>query len=522
MSRKIAWWKGENDALDSSSYANNGTWVGTPAYTTGVIGDAFSFNGTPYILIDYDSDLDFTSASNFTIDFYFKATNISNTQFLVGNESLIDTPSKGVGIYLTADKIRISSSGTASDSSAVGMAINTWYHVVVKYTAGVFTVKVDDVLVLTVAKSIVATLDKKWHLGSAYWQTGTTSYFRLTGALDEVTIYNDSLEAPMVPTFQKLNLLLAKQQSALGTKAPAPLTITDQSAVDDTFELMYKKDQAEQSLAQGIFGQPQTVGGMSQVDCKVVLPIIPTGSATVPNVGKFLNSCGMTYALSTKKHSWTPSSAVGTDWHDMSLNGYTGDKTTGDSVLTKAHSVMFDLEVAGEVGKEVTCTFTGKGVPDGVPAAATYLSDQLTAISTQVPAMLKNATQTINGLSLHILKINFKLGNDVQLVKSLGDDSGNGQAMIVGRKSSLTTTVYMEDASVTSHATTGINALMTAGTLGTTTIEFGNAADSLVSIVSGSNKSQIVDCKPSVDQGLMCWDITINFVDNDVTFSIND
>ena len=326
----------------------------------------------------------------------------------------------------------------------------------------------------------------------------------------------------MVPTFQKLNLLLAKQQTALGTKAPAILTTTDQAAVDDTFELIYDKEFAEQSLAQAIFGQPQLVGGLAKVDAKVVLPIIPTGSATVPAVGKFLNSCGTVYALATKKHSWTPSSAVGSEWKDMSLNSYTGDKTTGDSTLTKSHSCMFDCEISGDIGKMVLATFTGKGVPDGTPAPTSYPTDSVTAISTGVPAMLKNATQTINGLTLHILKISFKFGNDVQLIKSLGDDSGHGQAMIVGRKATLETTVYMEDSSVTNHATTGLQAVMVAGTLGTTTIKFGPATDSLISIISGTNKSQITKCKPSVDNGIMCWDVSINFIDNDVTLAIND
>lgn len=321
----------------------------------------------------------------------------------------------------------------------------------------------------------------------------------------------------MVPTIQKLNLLLAKQQTALGTKAPSALVMTDQSAVADTFELMYNKEFAEQSLAQAIFGQPQRVGGMSSVDVKVVLPLIPTGSATVPNVGRYLNSCGTSYALATKKHTWTPSSAVGANWHDMSLNGYTGDKTTGDSLLTKAHSVMYDVEISGEVGKEVTCTFTGKGVPDGVPAAATYLTDSLTPISAMVPAVLKNATQTINGLSMHILKFAFKLGNVVNLIKSMGDDSGNGQAMITERKAGMTVTVYMEDAS-TNNPLTG----MAAGTLATTTLKFGSATDYLISIISGTNKSEIISCKPSVDNGLMCWDVELAFVDNNVSFAIND
>lgn len=59
----------------------------------------------------------------------------------------------------------------------------------------------------------------------------------------------------MVPHIPELNLLLAKQQSALGTKATG-LVVSDQVAVDDTFETTLQTE-AEQSLAQAIFGQPQ-------------------------------------------------------------------------------------------------------------------------------------------------------------------------------------------------------------------------------------------------------------------------
>lgn len=332
-----------------------------------------------------------------------------------------------------------------------------------------------------------------------------------------VSIGVNEPEAPMVPTFQKLNLLLAKNQTALGTKAPSALTMTDQSAVDDTFSLDYVKEFQDQNLAQAIFGQPQAVGGSSYVDVKVTLPIIPTGSATLPNVARYLNCCGMLYGLATKKHSWTPSSAVNTAWKDMSLNGYTGDKVAGDSILTKVHSAMFDFEMTGEVGKPVMITFTGKGIPDGVPAAASYLTDQLTPLATVPPAMLKNATQTINGIAYTILKFTLKGGIEVQLVKSAADDSGNLQAMITGMASSLATTVYMEDQSAKNPLTT-----MAAGTLATTTMKFGNATDYLISLVSGTNKSEFRSPKMSSDNGMMCWDLETRFVDNNYTLSIND
>lgn len=319
----------------------------------------------------------------------------------------------------------------------------------------------------------------------------------------------------MVPSFEKLKLLTAKVQSALGSKAtPAA---ADFVTVDDTFELTYKKEFADQALAQGIFGNPQGVAGSSSVECKVSLPIIPTGSATVPTVGKFLNCCGMVYALATSKHSWAPTSVIPANWQDCTLWGYSGDKTAGDAIITKAHSVMFDYEIAGEVGKPVVCTFTGKGVPDGVPAAGTYLTDSIAAIAGAPPAMLKNATQSINGVTMTILKFSVKGGNDVQLIKNMSDDSGYLQSMITNKKAEWSATVYIEDQSA-KNPFTG----MAAGTLATTTIKFGNATNYLVSITSGSNKSEIRDIKVGNDNGLQTYEITGTFVDNDFTIAIND
>lgn len=318
----------------------------------------------------------------------------------------------------------------------------------------------------------------------------------------------------MVPTFEKLNLFLAKEQSALGSKAtPAA---ADFITVDNNFSIEYEKEMAEQNMAQGFFGQPQMVGGLAHIPIKVTLPIIPTGSSTVPNVGRFFNACGMLYALSTLKHSWSPTSVI-TNWKDLTCWGYTGDKTTGDTIITKGHSAMFDFEISGELGKVVLCTFNGKAVPDGVPAAGSYLTDSIAAISAVPAVVLKNATQTVNGVTYSIQSFSVKGGIDVQLIKNMSDDSGHLQAMIVGVKSSWSVKVYIEDSSA-KNPYTG----MAAGTLATTSIEFGPAADSLISIVSGASKSQITKITKSADNGLMCYDIEGIFVDNDYTFSIND
>lgn len=325
--------------------------------------------------------------------------------------------------------------------------------------------------------------------------------------------------AGIVPTFQKLALLLCKKQTTKGTAVGSLAPATDFTTVDDTFELTYVKEFAEQSLVQGIFGQPQRVGGMSNIDVKVSLPIIPTGTSTVPVIGKFLDCCGTLYALdaNTKKHTWTFDHATA-GWEDMELWSYSGDKTGGDSILTKAHSAMFDVELALEVGKPVVCTFTGKAVPVEVPAAGSYPTPDPTIITTVPPAVIKNAVVTINGIAFCMLKATVKAGNDVQLIKCGSDDSGYLQAMITGRKSTFTATVYQQDASA-KNPFTGL----AAGTLGTTSIKFGSgAADSSITIASAADKSEIIECKASNDNGLSTWDISGNFVDNAWSIVIND
>jgi hypothetical protein len=531
MAIPILWWKFEDNLIDTivGLVAN-----GTPSYANGYVGKGFYVNNwehtagyTASVLnVTNNSIFNFTPFDKFSIRFWLKITGNTRLLYYPVRKGNIGTGTVDIitDYGFKIDDIDFNSHlyDLAGAPTSGVITKDIWHDVLGTYNNGVIKTYLDgiDVSLDSSARYITNSNYALHFITGTQWMT-------FSGIIDEIRFYNKvitinnddtSKEDPMVPTFQKLNVLIAKQQSALGTKAPAILTVTDNlAAIDDSFELTYKKEFAEQSLAQGIFGQPQSVGGMSQIDAKIKMPVIPTGSSTVPSIGPYLNSCGMTYALATKKHSWTPSSVVGTDWHDMSLNGYTGDKTTGDSILTKAHSAMFDVEISGEIGKEVTAVFTGKAVPDGVPAAASYITGTIPVLSTAVPAVMKNATQTINGLTMHVLKFALKIGNDVQLIKSMGDDSGNGQAMIVGRKSSLTCTVYMEDAS-TNNPLTG----MAAGTLATTTIKFGPATDSLISITSGSSKSEIVDCKPSVDNGLMCWDISINFVDNSVTLAIND
>ena len=58
----VSWWAGENNALDNYGI-NNGTLVGSPAFSSGEVGEAFSFNGTnQFVRISNSPSLHITNA----------------------------------------------------------------------------------------------------------------------------------------------------------------------------------------------------------------------------------------------------------------------------------------------------------------------------------------------------------------------------------------------------------------------------------------------------------------------------
>lgn len=313
-------------------------------------------------------------------------------------------------------------------------------------------------------------------------------------------------------SYQKLNVLLARVQNAIGAGATG-LGVTDFRTVDDNFNLDFTDAFTPINLAQGIFGQPAHVKGLGEVSTKVSFPLIV--GYTGPNVHDFLTCSGMSYtgANGAAKY-YAPSSSPETDWKDMTLWSYSGDKSTSNSLLTKAQSVMFDLKISGEVGKPCTFEFTGKGVPDGVPSAANYISDTLPLLSATIPAVIKTTSTQIGGRTFKFLKFSVTLANKVEIIKDSSQTFGYLRSTIVARDSKWDVTAYQE-------GLTGVNnnpvATMDAGTLTQLSIAWGTATNN-ATIQSSASKAQITGIKHGNDSGINTFDMSGVFVDNDWTF----
>jgi hypothetical protein len=324
----------------------------------------------------------------------------------------------------------------------------------------------------------------------------------------------------MNPSFQKLNILLGKTQVTLGTKQTS-LALTDLLAVEDNFSIDYIPGFTAQNLAQGIFGQPQTVKGTSPIDIKISMPVVPSGDTTTCNISSLMRASGFAVSgPSTNQYTYTPTSDVTsssdkTSWQDMSLWAYTGDKSVGNSLITKAHSVMFSAKISGELGKPCMCEFTGKGVADGTPAAGNYNdSGSITLLSKVTPAVIKSTTATIGSLDgLHILKFDVDVGNIVELVKSPSADSGYLRSIITNRASKWSATILQDGVS-----TKNPISIMDAQTLTDLDFVFGTAGSKIE--IKSTGKCQITSCKQGNDAGLNTFETAGIFVDNDWEFLV--
>jgi len=124
----VALYQLNGDATDvSGNY--DGTWVGTPAYTTGVFGQSATFNGSNQGITLPSVNL----GSNFTISCWYKYDGNDNNynSTIVGSSD--ENPSIIHNKASTLNSISYDTSGGAIQILS-NVATNTWYHIAVTQT----------------------------------------------------------------------------------------------------------------------------------------------------------------------------------------------------------------------------------------------------------------------------------------------------------------------------------------------------------------------------------------------------
>ena len=147
----FAAYNGESNTNDSFG-TNNGTPQGGLTYTTGKIGNAFTFNGSnSYVRIPNTSN-QFNFTGDFSISVWINQTTDGN---LFNNYYATSATNRyGYNLYLQGGRVRFATyNGNTATSSNIGQATatvintNTWYQVVItKTTSNAFKMYINGVL----------------------------------------------------------------------------------------------------------------------------------------------------------------------------------------------------------------------------------------------------------------------------------------------------------------------------------------------------------------------------------------
>lgn len=316
--------------------------------------------------------------------------------------------------------------------------------------------------------------------------------------------------------FKGLQQLAAKVQATFGT---AHTTMDNGNLfanfLDDA-EVQFKQEKSSIRIANNAFGITTNVYGIGSVDINVSFPLGVTASSTEPHISPFLRASALKLTTSTKKHTYEPS-ALYSDWKDLTVWGQTGDRESGDGMLTKAYNAMFGFTIsAGKVGEVPKIAFKGIGIPVALPAAASYISGTQTMPGdTYLPLMAASAV-SIGGQTYKLLGFEFTWATNPVIIPNAAGTFG-GYRVSIGNdpRASMKLTVLQEDFST-------LTPYANSKTAGTLTVTYGSGTDAKVSIKSGSSKFIYDPPVHSDSDGIQTLDITGDFIDNDFDLIINE
>ena len=188
----VAWWKAEGDANDLIG-TNNGVLVNGVSFTSGEVGQAFSFNGNQYVDIADSPSLEITNT--ITVEAWINRFSTGSQHSIVekyfcpaGGGYAFRVNSNDKLEFYTEDDCHNASNATGSTT----LQANQWYHVVGLWDGSNIQVYVNGIIDGTFS----STRNPKFgttplRIGARGDDTATRFY----GLIDEVAIYNRALSA---------------------------------------------------------------------------------------------------------------------------------------------------------------------------------------------------------------------------------------------------------------------------------------------------------------------------------------
>jgi hypothetical protein len=199
-----AWWKAENNTLDSIN-ANNGVFQGTASYASGEVGQAFNFNGSSYVQVPDSPTLRFTNGMS--VEAWV------NLNHYTGRATEIISKLAALGLNANSYSLSIEGADTASTHraylivdgpvgspingiqlfSSVDIPTNQWVHIAGTYDGLNAKIYVNGVLSASTTYAYgINPGTQPLSIGCSI-NGGPVSLFN--GQIDETSLYNRALSA---------------------------------------------------------------------------------------------------------------------------------------------------------------------------------------------------------------------------------------------------------------------------------------------------------------------------------------
>jgi hypothetical protein len=229
---------------DSSGNGNNGSFVGAPTWTTGVIGGGLSFDGiSDHVLIPDAPSLDLTDAM--TVAAWIRP-NQQATQYLVKKASsdTVDgyelSLSTSGTVFVRFNRASASAAGDGNtyriDSTTPYPTDGNWMHVAATYDGAYMRLYINGVLEETLAASVSITTNAlQLSIGA---EDNGSGFF--DGALDEVHLFNYALDETEILALKGSNIVIVDTDED-GIENSVDLD-DDNDGIPDTWEKFYNMD----------------------------------------------------------------------------------------------------------------------------------------------------------------------------------------------------------------------------------------------------------------------------------------
>ncbi|PYM14529.1 MAG: hypothetical protein DME18_06465 [Verrucomicrobia bacterium] len=192
----ISWWTGDGDANDLTG-ANHGTPLGGVAFTPGIVGQAFSFDGaSSYVRVP---DSDSLRVGSVTIEGWFNFSDAGGLRSLAA-KALGTGTADSYAVWYENGVLHGAVSGNGGFGPVLSYGwspvLHAWYHIAYAFDQiGQFqALYVNGTLVASSQVSIQIAYDQHALLIGVESDNETLSYW-FAGQIDEVSLYNRALSA---------------------------------------------------------------------------------------------------------------------------------------------------------------------------------------------------------------------------------------------------------------------------------------------------------------------------------------